>query len=354
MTIEDLSENPARCFETLKAFAEQEHLETPETYRTALAAVSLVLSQQGGLVRLPDVPTIVIPDLHSRRMMLISILGTQLTDGPLAGRRVFDLIQRGCINIICVGDLMHSEDRHKWVINLDGEWTTELLDKEMVRSLGTATMIMYLKLQFPEHFFCLRGNHDDMAAELNPYRKFVGIRLDEQNELVLVDGRPVLTSDKGESQIIKDWVIEREGWGQMFLDAWTRFERALPLFALGSYYVVTHTLPSIPLSEADLRDPNRSKEVTMELTWNRRINREAIEGTLNNLGITESIQRWFYGHSIVRQETNGGKYEEDLDGLVVRMNNSTCYVFAHVPASQDERRFDPAKDVYIESSSEEH
>jgi hypothetical protein len=84
------------------------------------------------------------------------------------------------------------------------------------------------------------------------------------------------------------------------------------------------------------------------------VDQEAIEGTLNNLGIRESIQRWFYGHSAVAPETNGGKYEEGLDGLIVRLNNSRHYVFAYVPTSQDERRFDPARDVYIKTSSEKN
>lgn len=347
MSIEPLFENPAQSFDRLSAFAAREELESPEIYRNALEAASEVLTRQGGLVHLPDAPTIVIPDLHARREMLIAILDAQIAEGHLAGRQVFELLQERRINVICVGDIVHSEDRDKWVINQDGEWTLELLNKEMVRSLGAAMMVMYLKLQFPEHFYCLRGNHDDMAAELSPYRKFVGLRDDK---LVMIDGQPA----KGESGIIKDWVLEREGWGQEFLDAWTTFERALPLFAQGSYYVVTHTLPSVPLTEAELRNPNRPKAVTMELTWSRGIKGEAIEGTLNNLGIRESTQRWFYGHSVVPAEINAGKYEEGLDGLIVRLNNSKRFVFAYVPASQDERRFEPAKDVYIEAAAKKY
>lgn len=79
----------------------------------------------------------------------------------------------------------------------------------MVRSLGAGAMVMYLKLQFPEHFYCLRGNHDDITGELETFRKFVGIRRDEQGEVVLIDGRPVLTADQGEPEIVREW-IEKE------------------------------------------------------------------------------------------------------------------------------------------------
>ncbi len=357
MSTQNVAENPASSLEALSDFARRDQLELPGTYQAAIEAVVDVLSQQGTLPRLPDLPTIIIPDLHARRTMLIDILNAQVGESSSTGEKVFELLQRGRINVVCVGDIVHSEEASNWVINHDGEWTAELLDKEMVRSLGMGAMVMYLKLQFPEHFYCLRGNHDDMAGEMGPFRKFVGLRRDEQDEVVFVDGRPVLTGDKGESELVRDWVLAREGWGQAFLEAWTQFERVLPLFAQGSYFVVSHTLPRIPLSEAALRDPNRPREIVLELTSRRGVNSTAITETLDNLGIRSIVQRWFYGHTPVREETNGGeygKYEEDLDGLLIRLNNPKHYVFACVPASGDERRFDPTRDVYIKSPEEEH
>ncbi|GCE22766.1 metallophosphoesterase [Dictyobacter kobayashii] len=339
--------NPASTFEMLSDFARHNQLEPVETYRAALEAIVKVLPPPGSLLHLPDLPTLIIPDLHARREMLLAIFQTPLMEGPFAGRQVFELLQQGLINVVCVGDIVHSEERSNWVINLDGEWTPELLDKEMVRSLGAGAMIMYLKLQYPEHFHCLRGNHDDMAAEFGPFRKFVGLKYDEQDEPVLVDGQSVLTADKGESQIVRDWILAREGYGQTFLDAWTQFERALPLFAQGSYYVISHTLPDISFSESDLHDPNKLRNITLALTSNRGINPPAIKSTLDNLGLKDIVQRWFYGHSRVLPEKNGGKYEEDLDGLLVRLNNPKKQVFAYVPLASDERRFDPTRDVYL-------
>ena len=353
MTILNPSENPARTLEALRAFANRDQLELPETYRAALEATVDVLSKSGSLLHLPDLPTIIIPDLHARRGMLMDILSARLVEGPSPEKQIFELLQQGHINVVCVGDIVHSEERSNWVINLDGEWTSELLDKEMICSLGMGAMVMYLKLQFPEHFHCLRGNHDDMAGELGTFRKFVGIRRDEQDEVVLVDGRPVLTADKGEPEIIRDWVLTREGWGQAFLDAWVQFERALPLLAQGSYYVISHTLPGNPLSEAAFRDPNRSREITLELTSRRGINSTAIAETLDNLGIKDVVQHWFYGHTPIPPQKNDGKYEEDLDDFVIRLNNPKKYVFAYVPAAGDERRFDPIRDIYIKSPAEE-
>jgi hypothetical protein len=214
-------------------------------------------------------------------------------------------------------------------------------------------MIMYLKTLYPQHFHCLRGNHDDMACELaRDFTKFVGLKY-KDDELVLVDGQVVKTGDRGEARLIKDWVLARAGWGEPFLNHWSLFERSLPLLARSSYFVVSHTLPLIPLTEDAIRDRERPREITIELTSRRGIQEEAIRGTLNNLGLQETIQRWFYGHSPVPASSNNGRFEEGLDGLLVRFNNPRNYVFAYVPSTHEERRFQADSDVYIKTPTEE-
>ncbi len=344
----------ATSLEVLREFANRNHLESPEAYRATLESVLEVLNKEDGLIQLQDLPTIVIPDLHARRGMLVDILSHSIEDGPYQGQRIFALLQKGHINVVCVGDIVHSEERADWVINDNGDWTTELLDKEMVRSLGAAVIIMQLKVQYPAHFHCLRGNHDDIAGELTKdFRKFVGLKF-ENDELVFLNGAPVLTANKGESVIVREWILSRgDGWGPSFLELWGHFDRALPIFARGTYYVVSHTLPQTPLLEADIRNKQRLREITLELTSKRGNNRKAIHKTLESLVTKNTVKRWFYGHTHVPPQTNGGRYEEGLDGLVVRLNNQRNYVFAYVPGPIDSRDFDPAKDVYIKSPIEE-
>jgi predicted phosphodiesterase len=351
---QNIQDNPATTLEKLRELASRDSLESPETYRTALETVLEVLNKEEGLIQLQDLPTIVIPDIHARRGLLLDILSHSIGEGPYRGQQIFELLQSGFINVVCVGDIVHSEERTDWVINDDGDWTTELLDKEMIRSLGTALIIMYLKMQYPEHFHCLRGNHDDMVGELaKDFRKFVGLKF-ENDELVFNNGAPVITANKGESILAREWILSRgDGWGPSFLDLWGQFDRALPIFAQGTYYVVSHTLPQTALHEADIRNKLRPREITFELTSKRGDNKKAIDKTLQNLGIKNTVKRWFYGHTHVSPQINGGRYEEGLDGLVVRLNNQKNYVFAYVPGPIDSRDFDPTKDVYIKTPTEE-
>jgi predicted phosphodiesterase len=351
---QNVQDNPATSLEKLRELADRDCLESPETYRAALESVLEVLNKEDSLIQLQDLPAIVIPDIHARRGMLIAILSHSIEKGPYQGQQVFELLQKGLINVVCVGDIVHSEERADWVINDNGDWTTELLDKEMIRSLGAALIIMHLKAQYPEHFHCLRGNHDDMVGELaKDFRKFVGLKF-ENDELVFLNGAPVITGSKGESMIVREWLLSRgDGWGQAFLELWGQFDRALPILAKGTYYVVSHTLPQRPLLAADISNKHRPREITLQLTSKRGKNKQALDETLENLGIKDTVKRWFYGHTHVPAETNGGRYEEGLDGLVVRLNNQKNYVFAYVPASRDNRLFEPTKDVYMKSPTAE-
>ena len=347
--------NPAVSLARLRRFAGKEKLEQPKTYRAALTGVLAVLQQETGLIQLQDLPTIIIPDLHSRRSMLIDILCHRLEHGPYAGRQLFDLLRAALINIVCVGDIVHSEERSDWVINENGDWTPELLQKEMIRSLGAATLVMYLKMQYSAHFHCLRGNHDDITGELTKdFRKFVGLKF-EHGDLVFEHGRPVVTANEGESIITRNWILKRgRGWGLAFLDLWGQFDRALPVFAQGSNFVVSHYLPGRALSKEEIADKNRSRDATMQLTSldEKSVQQEAMDQTLENLGLQESVLYWFHGHRNVSSAINEGKYAIGPGGRTVRLNNPKNHVFAYVPGPLDQRLFDPTIDVYIKKPAE--
>ena len=70
MASQNRPENLASTLEALSVYAQRDQLEPPETYRAALDVVVNVLSQQGGLLHLPD--------LHARRAMLIALFSAQI------------------------------------------------------------------------------------------------------------------------------------------------------------------------------------------------------------------------------------------------------------------------------------
>src|SRR5712692_11139753 len=90
-----IKNNPAVSLEKLRRLARKRSLETPETYRAAIHAVLDVLNTETGYIQLADLPTIIIPDIHARRTMLIDILSHSLENGPYVGRQLFELLQEG-------------------------------------------------------------------------------------------------------------------------------------------------------------------------------------------------------------------------------------------------------------------
>ncbi|NQU63194.1 MAG: hypothetical protein HQ517_02760, partial [SAR324 cluster bacterium] len=116
--------------------------------------------QSGGFILLsPDVPTLVVPDLHGRSDYLPDLLSFKLND-----KTVYELLKVGRIQIVCVGDGMHSEKRGKarWQIAFS-EYKNNFEDcpamtAEMTENFQTMAMVMKLKSTFPEYFHFLKGN----------------------------------------------------------------------------------------------------------------------------------------------------------------------------------------------------
>jgi hypothetical protein len=191
-------------------------------YLAPLRAAQRSLS--GGLVELRrDLPTLLIPDLHGRRDYLDAVLATR---DPASGKTYHELLGRGQVQVVCLGDLMHTEIR--------GElWRRGMPDAamrmEMAESLGTVKRVAELKARYPSTFHVLRGNHDDVGPsgsrapcdlplQIGATRRFLGAQL-----------------------------------GQGLVDELSRFFCALPLAASGAGFAASHAAPLSFVSRAEIQ-----------------------------------------------------------------------------------------------------
>jgi len=191
-------------------------------YVAPLRAARRVLERQSGLVELRrDLPTVVIPDLHGRRDYLDAVLRTR---DPVSGSTYGQLLRRGQVQVVCLGDVMHTESRGaQWRRGM----TEAAMRAEMAESLGTLKRIAELKAAHPDTFHLLRGNHDDVGPcgtgpcdlprQIALTRRFVADRL-----------------------------------GQQTVDELSRFFSALPTAARGSGFVAAHAAPMFPVSRAEV------------------------------------------------------------------------------------------------------
>ncbi|HDQ15285.1 MAG TPA: hypothetical protein ENN41_10790 [Sediminispirochaeta sp.] len=255
-------------------------------------------NRPGGLLRLPDLPTVIVPDLHARRWVLDRLLGMNWGD-----ESVESLLRRGAIQVVCVGDGFHAEGRAA------GRWRRafreyvdkykhhQAMDEEMRESLGLMEMVMNLKIAFPEHFHFLKGNHENISNEEgrgnHPFRKYAY-----------------------EGEMVRLWVLQF--YGRDFLEAYAEFEHLLPLLAAASDFIVSHAEPRRFFSAQELVEYRSHDEVVEGLTWTG--DGESEEGSVRRMldvyCDSDRVSTYFGGHRPV-----SGSHNLRADGNYVQIHN---------------------------------
>jgi len=191
-----------------------------ERYVGAFRRARAVLERRPGLVQLrQDLPTVVIPDLHGRRDYLDAVLKTR---DPATHRTYRELLRRGKVQVVCLGDVMHTEVRGiLWRRGMP----EAAMRKEMAESLGTLRRIAELKAAHPENFHLLRGNHDDVG----PACEGPGCGLPRQ----IAQTRQYLG----------------DAFGHSMVNELARLFAALPTAAAGKGFVASHSGPMFAVSK---------------------------------------------------------------------------------------------------------
>jgi Calcineurin-like phosphoesterase len=211
--------------ETIPRGSWNARLGNAQSYLGSFKAARRALRGKGGLVQLKrDLPTVVIPDLHGRRDYLDKVLAT--TD-PASGRTYGQLLQRRQVQVLCLGDVMHSEVRGRlWRRTMPAQ----AMKMEMAESLGTLKRLADLKAANPDHFHMLRGNHDDVG----PASGQVTCRLPRQ----IAHTRSFL----------------QRTFGQRFTKELACLFSELPAAATGKGFVASHSNPMFSVTRHEVQD----------------------------------------------------------------------------------------------------
>ncbi|OQX29245.1 MAG: hypothetical protein B0D92_04720 [Spirochaeta sp. LUC14_002_19_P3] len=275
----------------------------------------------GGLILLrPDKTAIIVPDLHARTGYI-----TALMDMELSGKPVLDALLAGELQIICVGDGFHSEARgyQRWQLAwqefLGGYRRHKAIDGEMRENLALMAMVMMLKSAAPDGFHFLKGNHENVtnsnSAGNREFGKFVA-----------------------EGEMVAAWF--RKFPGVEMLKKWDQFEAALPLLAVGDFYMISHAEPRIPYSREDVIAYRNNAQLISDFTWTG--NDEAEEGSVASmlsmyLGARAEDALYFGGHRPVE-----GIYKLRAGGRYVQIHNPQYYIAAIIQAGQKPQ---PERDI---------
>jgi len=273
----------------------------PEGVKIAVSETGAVENNGIVVLKNQEVPTIVIPDMHARRDMLLTILNQV---DPASGKTNFELLKAGKLNIVSLGDGMHSEGRarDRWVEALGNE---EAMNAEMVESMNMMKMVMDLKVAFPDSFHYVRGNHDDLIGQITLAKKY---------------------ADEG-YQVLQ-WMNKK--FGPDFVGSYAAFEKSLPLMVKGNEFVASHAGPKDPFTLDAIQ--RKTAEALFGLTWTDntagKMPQSAVDSIMNQLGVGQ----WFIGHRPVGKQATDLK-RIDGNGKVIQMNNPYYIVFAYVDAN---------------------
>ena len=278
----------------------------------------------GGLLLLnPEIPVVVVPDLHARREFLYRVL-TWIT--PL-GMTVLDGLNSHSVQLLCLGDGFHSEKRgyFRW-INSYEEFQTGFrrhknMDQEMCESLGLMEMVMILKQRFPNQFHFLKGNHENIRNEEgrgnHSFGKFVY-----------------------EGEMVKRWVLKF--LGEDFLNDYAEFEYLLPYMAVGQNFMASHAEPLEYYTPEDVINIHDDDGIKDGLTWTQ--NDKSLPGTVEKFlryyreEFDRSLQKYLGGH-----RTISGKYKLRADDLFIQIHNPDKMQIFYSDPFQDP---DPEKYIF--------
>lgn len=285
----------------------------------------------GSLLELNDLPVVIIPDLHARPKFLLDILNYELPsffcDENEIEKNITieEALSKEIINVICVGDAIHTEltsDRWKFI---DKEFqenfhTGLFIKTEMKLCLSTLCAIMTLKCKYPSNFHFLKGNHENILNET-------------------CGGDFAFCKYADEGQMVKTFISEYYGDDVLYLiSCW---EKGLPLVAYGKNYIVSHGEPAEEFSRQQLIDARYDSDVVSGLIWTRngQVKKNTVEGIMKNLLAEEDIANSYYfaGHRPVYN-----KYAVRQNGKFIQIHNPRA---ENIVLLSKNRKFDFEKDI---------
>ena len=279
----------------------------------------------GGLIYLErDRPTVIVPDVHGRVELVLSVLAFSLTPWGIE-QPLFGALVNGGAQLLFLGDYVHSEARgaRRWIEAFaefeDGYTVHEAMDAEMAESLTVLRLVARLRSGLPDVVHCLKGNHENVANEHRegniPFGKFAyeGAMVAEYMRRFYPDA----------------------------LDAVYAFEKALPLLAVGRSFLAGHCEPMRVFDPKEVINHRMNADVVAGLTWTANDAAEvgSVEGMLKgHLPESEAPDsRYFGGHRPI-----DGLYNLRAEGRYVQLHNPQAFVAAVVPV---DRPFDLDVDV---------
>ncbi len=271
----------------------------------------------GGLICLrKDIPTVIVPDVHARVDLILSVLSFSLVPWGVPFT-VLDALSAEQVQLLFLGDYVHSEARgaRRWLEAFeefqDAYDNHSAMDGEMTESFGVLRMVARLHTAFPYLVQCLKGNHENIANEHRegniPFGKFA------------YEGAMVAVYMRRFYPTVFDLVYD--------------FEKQLPLLAVGANFLAGHAEPARAFTQEEIVNSRLDADVVAGLTWtaNDAAAPDSVERMLATFLPHPAGERAFYfgGHRPI-----AGLFNLRANGRYVQIHNPERFVAAVVPTDR--------------------
>jgi hypothetical protein len=267
----------------------------------------------GGLILLdPDLPTLIVPDLHGRRDFMMNLLNWDFGEGP-----VLECLYNETLQVVCVGDGFHTEKRGalRWQESLQ-EFNLDYrkhknMDREMADSFGVMAMVMLLKRSFPDNFHFLKGNHENIKNENNLSDRSFG-------------------KYANEGAMVRLWV--EMFLGEDLLETYSAFEQSLPVFVAGDRFLISHAEPLRFHSRDEIINYRFDRSLVYDFSWtgNGQAEEGSVEDMFNHFIPYEDNPYYFGGHRPVPD-----LYLTRANGRYVQIHNPDKEIVALIKPGQE-------------------
>ena len=297
MRLKHRSEAIAAELEVLEATDDLERLR--ETLERSLDQVSAARPGSAGVVVLdPALPVLIVSRALARRRAF----GRLLRESWLGDGSNLEAIVQGRLQLLVLGDLLHSENESRWkaverefaatFASSEGEsGSTPVLDAEMADSFGMAAMVLALQASSPG-VHSLKGSHDNVLNSGDGGNAAVSR----------------YASRPGEGEITRVWTLNN--FGSSLAGKYAAWENRLPLLAVydcpqGPRFVATHSLPAGVYSREEVEA--REERVVRGLTWTREGEGRAPDMLRTFFGPVAEDARYVSGHHAAAEGAATGR-----------------------------------------------
>ena len=177
------------------------------------------------------------------------------------------------------------------------------MDQEIADSFNLMIAIMCLKIRYPDNFHFIKGNHENIYNETG-------------------NGNYAFAKYAIEGDMVLKYF--RKFYDEEMLEAYSSFEKNIPLFVIGKNFLASHSEPEYPFTREEIINYRDNPDLIESLTWTD--NYSSVKGTVDKL-ISYFMDKeepgneyYFGGHRPIKDKYN-------------RINNDR-YVQIHNPQMQ--------------------